>query len=133
MPVRSEYDEELAVWRIRSEGPLTVDETVRVLGGIYDAVDPTRPLLILWETAGGPGVMDSSDLQKLMAFIEKKRPEVGGRTAIVAHDEVTYGMGRVAQIYGESIAPHLWVFRKRDEALAWLLEAAEGGPGEERP
>ena len=116
MPVRSEYNEELATWMIRSEGPVTVEETIEALSVIYDSQNLDRPLLILWETEGGPGVMESSELQRLMAFIKERRPDVGGRTAIVAHDEVTYGMGRVAQIYGEAIAPHLWVFRNRDEA-----------------
>lgn len=127
MPVHAEYNEELAVWMIQSADPVGVDEVIHTLTDVYQSVDPSRPLLILWQTEGGAGVMEASDLQELMAFIEEKRPDVGGRTAIVAHDEVTYGMGRVAQIYGEAIAPHLWIFRNRDEALAWLLEAADDG------
>ena len=127
MPTRSEYNEDLGIWEVYTDGPLDIDETIEVLGRMYEALDRTRPFLLLWQTGEGAGVIDSPELRKLMVFIKDRRPDVEGRTAIVAHDEATYGMGRVAQIYGETVVPHLWVFHKRDEAISWLLESTESG------
>lgn len=124
MPTRGEYNEELGLWEIFSDGD--VDAAIETLRTVYAKLDPTRPFLLIWQTGEGAGVMDSPDLRRLMAFIEEERPHVEGRTAIVAHDETTYGMGRVAQIYGETVVPHLWVFRERDEAINWLMELTEG-------
>ena len=128
MPTRSEYNEDLGIWEVYIDGPPDIDETIEVLGRVYETLDPTRPFLLLWQTGEGAGVIDSPELRKLMEFIKDRRPEVDGRTAIVAHDEATYGMGRVVQIYGETVVPHLCVFRKRDEAITWLLELTEGSP-----
>jgi hypothetical protein len=125
MPVRSEYHKDLGIWEIHFEGSSDADAAIETLRTVYGAIDPTRPFLLLWQTGVGVGVMDSPDLERLMSFVEDERPDVEGRTAIVAHDEATYGMGRVAQIYGESVVPHLWVFHERDEAINWLMELSE--------
>ena len=127
MPTHSEYNQDLGIWEVHMDGAPDIDEAVEVLGRMYEALDRTRPFLLLWQTGEGAGVIDSTELRKLMVFIKDRRPDVEGRTAIVAHDEATYGMGRVAQIYGETVVPHLSVFRKRDEAISWLLELTENG------
>jgi len=126
MPTRSHYIEELGIWEIHYEGAPDIDAAIEALGRVYRELDLARPFLLLWQTGEGAGVIEAEDLRRLMAFINDERPDVEGRSAIVAHDEATYGMGRVAQIYGEAVVPHLRVFRKRDEAIAWLLELTEG-------
>lgn len=122
MPLKSWYNEELRIWEFQTEGRVDLDLVMEELGGIYGQLDPKKPFLLLWQSGPGAEALGSHDLQRLMAFIKENRPEVDGKTAIVAEDDATYGMSRVAQIYGEAIVPHLWVFRDRGQAIAWLTE-----------
>ena len=122
MPIRTGYNEQEGIWEINSDGPIVVDAVIAELRDIYERLDPTKPLLLLWTTGDGAGLLESPDLRKLVAFIGENRPAVGGRSAIVAFDDATYGMGRVAQIYAEPVAPHLCVFRDGKDAMKWLRE-----------
>jgi hypothetical protein len=122
MPIRADYNEQSGIWEIFSEGPVEVDAVIIELRGVYERLDPTKPLLLLWTTGDGAGLLESSELRRLVEFVRENRPEVGGRTAIVAFDDATYGMGRVAQIYAEPVVPHLCVFRNGDDAMKWLRE-----------
>lgn len=120
MVVESFYNDELGVWEFHTEGRVDLDVVLTELAAVYKRLDPSRPFLLLWQSGAGSDPFESPDLPRLMEFVKENRPDVEGRTAIVALDDATYGMGRVAQIYGETVVPHLWVFRNRDEALAWL-------------
>ena len=122
MPIRTGYNEPEGIWEIYSDGPVEVDTVIAKLGDVYERLDPTKPLLLLWTTGDGAGLLDSPDLRRLIEFVAENRPEVGGRTAIVASDDATYGLGRVAQIYAEPVVPHLCVFRNGDDAMKWLKE-----------
>jgi hypothetical protein len=54
--------------------------------------------------------------QALAPFAER----IGGRCAIVATEDIHFGLSRMGSVYSESIGVETEVFRNEDEALAWL-------------
>jgi hypothetical protein len=68
-------------------------------------------------TAGGQGRLAAF----AAGFIERLR---GGRVAMVAASDVTYGMFRMWQIRREGLGYEVRVYRDIDEARAWLTPDA---------
>ena len=54
--------------------------------------------------------------QALAPYAER----IGGRCAIVATEDIHFGLSRMGSVYSESIGVETEVFRNEDEALAWL-------------
>ena len=45
---------------------------------------------------------------------------IGGRCAVVATEDIHFGLSRMGSVYSESVGVETEVFRTEDEALAWL-------------
>jgi hypothetical protein len=62
--------------------------------------------------------------QALAPYAER----IGGRCAIVATEDIHFGLSRMGSVYSESVGVETEVFRTEDEALAWLGVRADRVP-----
>jgi len=93
-------------------------EIERFLGALYRGVAGHAPLM-LWDLSRAQ-LAPSFDVPSITSFIRRHRPDVPGYTAVVADQDVTYGLSRMGQAYMEGLPVDFQVFRNRDEALSWL-------------
>ena len=54
--------------------------------------------------------------QALAPYAER----IGGRCAIVATEDIHFGLSRMGSVYSESVGVETEVFRTEEEALVWL-------------
>lgn len=107
------------------EGDTTYDDVKTYLDKLME--DPAfRP--------GMPGLIDCRRVKSLFSIADlrrtaadaKKRPQlqVPGRAAVLASSNLIYGLLRMYEVFNEGNPAEIRVFRKPDEAIAWL-EGAE--------
>lgn len=124
----NEYSVRESHVRIEAFGSITLPDTVAFIRAL--AGDPAvlgRRYILLNMNRGEPA-LPTGDLRHL---VDVYRPlvEAGLRAiAIVAGFTHVFGMSRAFSIYGEALGIPIHVFRREDEALAWLdsLAAGEG-------
>ena len=83
---------------------------------------PGMPGLI--DCRGVKSLFSISDLRKTAADA-KRRPEmrVPGRAAVLASSNLVYGLLRMYEVFSDGDPVEIRVFRKPEEALAWLRGA----------
>ncbi|MEM7404737.1 MAG: hypothetical protein AAF458_05555 [Pseudomonadota bacterium] len=64
------------------------------------------------------------ELQQIVGYFAANTPPLSGRLAMVAPQDLLFGLARVFSGYGESSGLEAAVFRTPEEAWIWL----EGGP-----
>lgn len=121
--IRKAVDAEKNLTTFTIAGKTGGDEILAALMEYY-ASQPTR--LMLWDfsqadvSAVVPGDLEGL-LKNAFKFKEVRR---GGRTAVVASQDIAYGMGRIldslVEISGYPVEYH--VFRKVDDAMQWLMQ-----------
>jgi len=85
---------------------------------------PERLNVLVDETDASPGLLGPSEVR---SWIDRwKRAELmQGRLAVIAPTMVMFGLNRMAQgLAGADAENHLAVFRNRDDAMRWLVDAA---------
>ena len=102
-------------------GTLTYDDLLEALREFY-AGNPTKH--VVWDlSAAEMGKINFEDLEHIAEFVMRYLSmRAGGKTAIVAPDDLGYGLGRIVDSLAESkdapIATH--TFRNIDEAAKWI-------------
>ncbi len=103
-------------------GELSVDD---VLGEIRRSYDGPVTKLVLWDVSqastrsiNGDDMMRIAEL--VSQFISRR---AGGRSAVVASTDLSFGMTRMYQAYRsmQNIKPPFMSFRTREQAMAWLV------------
>ena len=102
-------------------GHVSEVEMYSTVENFYDQ-QPTS--LVLWDMAQAE--LSHITTNTLLKFI-KKAGELGinrrgGRTAVIAPDDLQYGLGRMAEIFSqcETTPFMLRAFRSRQDAMLWL-------------
>lgn len=124
MPIRTITDRSRELTEYIVTGDVTDKEMFACQKEFYEA-GPTR--LELWD-------MSDSDLSQITTtgmnkFIRRAsrlgKSRYNGRTAVIAPSVLQYGLGRMAEAFGEfeSLPFAFRVFRKREDAVRWLKEA----------
>jgi hypothetical protein len=115
--VRPEGD--LAILRV--EGDLTADEILHYSSEFYDK-NPKK--LVLWDiTRGSLSKVTSSDLKRTTREMKKYTGKIeGGKTALVGHLDVDFGLARMYVAYAEiaDSANSYQAFRDIEDAITWL-------------
>ena len=87
--------------------------------------DPDMAALVD-ETNTRPGLVGVGDIRRMMAQWSRMHALKRRKLAVVAPTNVMFGINRMARgLAGREVEGHIEVFRDRDAAMAWLLEAAE--------
>ncbi|HSG26931.1 MAG TPA: hypothetical protein VLA34_00525 [Candidatus Krumholzibacterium sp.] len=121
MPIETRRDDDSDLTIQVVTGTVLKEEMFGVVKDFY-AGRPTR--LVLWDLSRA----DFSDLTQLevrgfaslVAELSAKRVE--GRTAVVAPEDLQFGLGRMVQFYIEKreVPFSLQIFRSLPEAVHWL-------------
>ena len=86
--------------------------------------NPTRNLLLDFSRREEiPLVLTGEEMAKLFRHLTtKKKNRPAGKTAIVAPDDLRFGMSRMAEAFAEieKLPWEMKAFRSIDEAIAWI-------------
>ena len=75
------------------------------------------------------GTRSPGQIRFVAQALEPHTARIRGRCAIVAPEDVQFGLGRMGSVYSESVGVETEVFRTEDEALTWLdVKRPEGKP-----
>ncbi len=127
MPQSIEVDKDGGLVRIVAWGRLAaadfLDGLARITGD--PGYRPGMPQLCDFTHVTGAD-LSADDLRGLVEAFASKREQLGrGRVAIVAPLPVIFGLSRMYQAFSEDSDALIEVFRRADEALAWLRGAAD--------
>jgi hypothetical protein len=102
-------------------GQLSADEIMKTVKSIYEGM-PSRN--IIWDLAESDVSSITADEVRELARGVKKlaHSREGGKTAIVSPKDISYGIGRMYQIFAEiySQSAQIEVFRSKLEAERWV-------------
>jgi hypothetical protein len=123
MPISSQIDQakELTTYTVNKN--FTVDEVMAEIEKFYDT--PTKNLV--WDLRCVSELNFSSEEVRDIASYQQRlesSTRINGKTAIVASEDLIYGLGRMFQSFSEmSKVPFaVMIFRKMEEAEAWLSD-----------
>ena len=105
------------------KGQISVDEVKKKVKSFYE-VAPS--LNVIWDLAEADvSSITAGEISALASGVKKlAHSREGGKTAIVAPEDVSYGFGRMYQIFAEIYAQiaDIGVFRSKLEAERWLSD-----------
>jgi hypothetical protein len=100
-------------------GPFTANDLLESIVHIRDSGAWAYSALV--DARKATTDLSPEDASGLIAAIQKLGdPGTRGPVAVVAGDDLTFGMVRVLSAYAEGIGMRVAVFRTMDAALAWL-------------
>jgi len=125
MPVSYEIRD--AVLRLNLDGEY---EPESVLQTFLDAIaDPKCPkrvdLLVDVSRSASLAKRAPGEIQTVAESLGPFGERIGGRCAIVANDDLQFGLTRMGSAYSGSVGVDVQVFRDPEAALAWLAADAK--------
>ncbi len=121
MTLNLEFDTE-GVARCTGTGEVTFEETLDTVKRLYADPRFQVPTRILWDLRAGSFDISTEDVSRLSDYVLKNRVEGRGRTAIVAGDDLVFGMSRMYEFMTAESSAEIQVFRDAEAALDWLSE-----------
>ena len=107
---------------LTASGKITFADAMEALESFHK--NPTRNLLLDFSRrAEIPLVLTGEEMAKLFRHLTtKKENRPAGKTAIVAPDDLRFGMSRMAEAFAEieKLPWEMKAFRSMDEAIDWL-------------
>ena len=123
MPLTFDFEDGVGVFR--SSGEVQYEEAMQVYQGGLDALvarDDAVSLVLFDLLESG----ENRSQAELRAIVDAARRTLGdARMALVAKSGLLYGLSRMFSAFAEQAGFAVEVFKRREEALAWL----RGGPG----
>jgi hypothetical protein len=122
MSITSQTDKSRNLTIFTASGKITLADGIGVMESFYK--NPTQNVLLDFShQTDTPVVLTSEDLVTFFSYLtikKERRPE--GKTAIVASDDLRYGMSRMAEALAEmeNLPWKMKAFRSMDEANNWL-------------
>jgi hypothetical protein len=106
-------------------GEVTFADAMKVLESFYQ--NPTRNILLDFSRRDKiPLALTGEEMAKLFRHLTtKKKNRPGGKTAIVAPDDLRFGMSRMAEAFAEieKLPWEMKAFRSMNKAINWLNSA----------
>ena len=104
-------------------GQISVDEIKKKVKSFYEDAPSQN---VIWDfTEADLSSITADEIRALASGVKKlAHSREGGKTAIVAPEDISYGFGRMYQIFAEIYAQiaDIQVFRSRSEAERWLSD-----------
>ena len=95
------------------------------LQDFFDAVDEVlqhgHVRLRLWDLANGME-LPTEKIRKLAEYAKLRFSAVHAKVAIVAPDDLSFGLTRVYDVYREDSNVEQMIFRNKEQAISWLKE-----------
>ena len=123
MPVEFQSDQSIDLTIATVTGAPTFDEIIAAIEAFYGG-QPTKNVIWHWSVSD-PRQLAVTDIEKL-ACLPSRYSDLrkGGRTAMVALDDVSFGISRMFQMFGEpgGLPFTVKVFRRMGDALSWIAQ-----------
>ena len=108
--------------RMSFVGTYEPDDIIRQLEEALTEAPPLEKIALLVDTTRSEvlGTRSPSQIRHVAQALAPYAERIGGRCAIVAREDIHFGLSRMGSVYSESVGVETEVFRTDDEALAWL-------------
>jgi len=108
--------------RMSFVGTYEPDDIIRQLEEALTEAPPLEKIALLVDTTRSEvlGTRSPSQIRHVAQALAPYAERIGGRCAIVAREDIHFGLSRMGSVYSESVGVETEVFRTEDEALAWL-------------
>ena len=124
MPIEKLVDHSKDLTTFTCYGELSPEEIILTLMKFYQGIEgpPTRK--VLWDMANATTTKISmDDIDKVVALrFNHEGIMPGGETAIIAPQDVNFGLARIFEIRTSGTDRELMVFRTYEEAAEWIEE-----------
>ena len=101
------------------EGRINLDEIIETLIKFYES-DPTKN--VLWDYRDA--VLDNFSVDDIHIIVDRIEPyaesRTGGKTAVVAPNDLAFGLSRAFEMIGDRLPFEIEVFRTLSDAIKWL-------------
>ena len=122
MPVNFQYDKEKNILYCYCKGPATVEEFKSVMTTIISSTEYPPDLNTLWDVKGVDFSTVDKKFEEQLIFAREHFPERGAsKIAIIAPDDLRYGMLRMYQALSGGLPQEVQVFRDNADGEKWLL------------
>ena len=113
--------------RMSFVGTYEPDDIIRQLEEALTEAPPLEKIALLVDTTRSEvlGTRSPSQIRHVAQALAPYAERIGGRCAIVAREDIHFGLSRMGSVYSESVGVETEVFRTEDEALAWLAVRAD--------
>ena len=121
MPVEFESDQSIDLTIVTITGVPTFDEILAVVETFYGG-QPTKKVIWNWGESD-PSQLTPTDLERLANLpVRHSGLRQDGKTAMVAPDDLSFGISRMFETFGEpeSLPFTLKVFHNLGDALKWI-------------
>ena len=121
--IRVHQDSVLDLTVFTADGMIGADDVATAVETFYRN---SVTLNVLWDLSGADvSRIEGSDIERIVSMsVPYGQTRVGGKTAVVATEDLTFGLSRVYEMLkdAEQLPFQTGVFRSMDEARAWLSE-----------
>ncbi len=91
------------------------------VAAINDPACPEHVHLVVDVTASGSlATRPTDDIRRVAEALGPYAARIGGRCAVVASEDVHFGLSRMGAVYSQGVGVETQVFRTLDDAFAWL-------------
>jgi hypothetical protein len=120
MPVTYAWDR--ALLRMNFLGTYEPEDILREFVTALAEVPGTEKVALLVDTTKSDvlGSRTPGQIRLVAQALAPYAERIGGRCAVVATEDIHFGLSRMGSVYSESVGVETEVFRTEDEALAWL-------------
>jgi hypothetical protein len=121
MPVTATIDPDTGIARYSVTGEVIRAEVCEALDQVY--ADPMfrAPWRSIWDVSEATPRINADDLRAIMSHVEARRPVEAGRVAIVATEDLVFGLGRMYELLAGDMKVKTAVFRDSELARQWLM------------
>jgi len=124
LPLRFEHADGILVFS--TQGDVEFDAGTSVLeAGLRSATrsEPETRWHLWFDVQHSSESRESDEMRDIATLISSHREHLSGRCAVIATDDLRYGMGRVFQAYMESLGLECEVCRDEEAAIRFLRRA----------
>lgn len=122
MPVTARVDPDTGIVHYSATGDMTRDDVISIITQVYSDPAFRSPWHSIWDLSGARPLFTADELREVAAYVRAHRPVDSGRIAVVATEDLAFGMGRMYEVFASDLKVETRVFRDPDMARQWLLE-----------
>ena len=122
MPINKLVDRTKNLSTFTCHGELLPEEIILTLTKFYQGVEGPLTRKVLWNMSDATSMnISMQDIDEIVALrLNHEGTMSGGKTAIVAPQDVNFGLARVFEIRTTGTDRELMVFRTYEEAAEWI-------------
>lgn len=120
MPVHAhiDWDDGLILFTVR--GPLSRADMESALTSVYKDTERSLPSTYLWDLREAEIDWSGEQVKEFVYWVLAHRPAGTSRNAVVASNDLQFGLARMYEALISEIPANLSVFRDMDEAREWV-------------